>query len=160
MQVLGFFGVAKETRGGSEGLKPWEEQQFWSDGRLWLRTLVLARMANQCSPDMLTLLQQPEEDPAAHMDKYEAPTFTNWPELVDMLEGHLALQRVGLDQGALGHSRRKPTTLWSNMQEIIELDGLRDHQARPLRLGQKTSRRQLAYRRALLHGAKDSKRPS
>ena len=60
-------------------------------------------MAHQCWPDMLALLERPE-DPADYTDKPEVPTFTNWPELVEVLQRRLALQRVGLDQGALGHN--------------------------------------------------------
>jgi hypothetical protein len=65
------------------------------------------------------------------MGKPETPTFTSWPELMEVLEGHLALQRVGLDQGALGHDRRKPTALWTNMAEVTAMNGFRDRPSTP-----------------------------
>ena len=117
-------------RWGLKGLKPWEEQHVWTDGQLWPRTLLVAKLAHQGSPEMLALLTQPE-DPAVPMGKPETPTFTSWPELMEVLEGHLALQRVGLDQGALGHDRRKPTALWTNMAEVTAMNGFRDRPSTP-----------------------------
>eukprot|EP00435_Cladocopium_sp_Y103_P065642 s1246_g27.t1 len=59
----------------------------------------------------------------------EPPTFSTWPELVDTLEGFLALGKILLDQGALGHARRKPTVLWSDMEAVVALHGLQDRRA-------------------------------
>eukprot|EP00435_Cladocopium_sp_Y103_P057020 s1211_g19.t1 len=100
-------------------LKPWEQQQVWSDSQLWLRTLVLARVSKQYNPNMLSMFEQPA-DPATYMKDLpeELPTFSTWPGLVDTLEGFLALIKILLDQGALGHVCRKPTVCgptWSQL---------------------------------------------
>eukprot|EP00435_Cladocopium_sp_Y103_P063713 s785_g25.t1 len=96
-----------EHRWGLPNLKPWEQQQVWSDSQLWLRTLVLAKVSRHYNPRMLSMFEQPA-DPATYMKDLpeEPPTFSTWPELVDTLEGSLALDKVLLDQGALGHARR------------------------------------------------------
>eukprot|EP00435_Cladocopium_sp_Y103_P033493 s1635_g8.t1 len=119
-----------EHRWGLPHLKPWEQQQVWSDSQLWLRTLVLARVSKQYNPNMLSIFEQPAA-PATYIKDLpeEPPTFSIWPELVDTLEGVLALDKVLLDQGALGHVRRKPTVLWSNMEPVVALHGLHDRRA-------------------------------
>ena len=38
---------------------------------------------------------------------------------------------VKVDQGALGHKRRKPTWLITNIEEVILLDGTTDVRPRP-----------------------------
>eukprot|EP00435_Cladocopium_sp_Y103_P055340 s270_g18.t1 len=55
---------------------------------------------------------------------YEAKLYN--PEVQALLEKAVGLTRVTVDQGALGHQRRKPTCLWSNMDVIKALDGLKD----------------------------------
>eukprot|EP00435_Cladocopium_sp_Y103_P059156 s847_g21.t1 len=81
-----------QHRWGFPHLKPWEQQQVWSDSQLWLRTLVLARVSKKHSPDMLSMFLQPA-GPATYMKHLpeEPPTFT---ELVDTLEGFLALDKI------------------------------------------------------------------
>ena len=59
-------------------------------------------------------------------DEVEYASFTVWPEVKSVLEKAVGLTRVTVDQGALGHQRRKPTCLWSNMDVIKALDGLKD----------------------------------
>ena len=54
------------------------------------------------------------------------PTFTVWPEVTQVLETDLKLKRISIEQGALGHARKKPTCLWSSIPEVTQLDGIKD----------------------------------
>ena len=71
------------------------------------------------------LLETPQ-DPAVYKPELDPPTFTNWPELQTVLEKDLQLRKIAVDQGALGHQRRKPTCLWSNIEEIVAVHGMKD----------------------------------
>ena len=97
-----------EGRWGCEGLKPHEQSMVDMDSQLWLRTLVLAEVC--------------ESYGGGNVES----TFTNWPELQTVLEKDLQLRKIAVDQGALGHQRRKPTCLWSNTEEIVAVHGMKD----------------------------------
>eukprot|EP00434_Breviolum_minutum_P036940 symbB.v1.2.032742.t1/scaffold3969.1/size47216/2 len=91
---------------------------------LWLT--VLAKHGN---PDLEATIEQPqdpEEWQPAHKPRPECgyPTFLRWPETFQAKE-QAELRQVRMDQGRMGHPRRKPTTLLSSSPEIHELDGLR-----------------------------------
>ena len=52
------------------------------------------------------------------------PTYWSWPEWRTMKE-QWGLFEVRFDQGPMGHARRKPTRLGTNMPKLLELEGLR-----------------------------------
>ena len=55
------------------------------------------------------------------------PSFLCWPETDRILTAYDDVLHVRVDQGALGHKRKKPTTLVTNIPEIKMLNGLQDH---------------------------------
>ena len=115
-----------EGRWGAPNLLPHEQQLAFGDAQLWLRTLMLLRVANQCNPHMHSFVETPA-DPQSYLgDTTQYPTFTCWPEVVTTLEGELQLKKSTFDQGCLGHKRKIPTTVWSDLGEICMLDGLKD----------------------------------
>ena len=78
------------------------------------------------NPAKTEFMVETPEDPATYREGENIPTFTVWPEVVQVLEKDLKLRRISVDQGALGHARKKPTCLWSSIPEVVQLDGLRD----------------------------------
>ena len=55
------------------------------------------------------------EDPETYREGANMPTFTVWPEVKQVLEADLRLKRISIEQGALGHARKKPTCLRSSI---------------------------------------------
>eukprot|EP00913_Durusdinium_trenchii_P004009 g3713.t1 len=135
-------------RFGLPNLDPVLKQQVEDDTLLWLRQVYLHHRASKAaSPEKVaTALEQPD-DPEAYLGESKReigrsghqtteeengetdrhpryPTYWSWPEwqtvkkLWDLFE-------VRFDQGRMGHSRRKPTRLGTNMPRLRELEGLR-----------------------------------
>ena len=113
-------------RWGKRDLKPHERALVDTDSQLLLRTLVLAELCESANPGETEFMVETPEDPATYREGENIPTFTVWPEVVQVLEKDLKLRRISVDQGALGHARKKPTCLWSSIPEVVQLDGLRD----------------------------------
>ena len=103
-----------------------EQQLADTDSQLWLRTLLLMYEAKLHNQDVKAVVETPEDPMTYRQDEVEYASFTVWPEVKSVLERAVGLTRLTVDQGALGHQRRKPTCLWSNMDVIKALDGLRD----------------------------------
>ena len=103
-----------------------EQQLADTDSQLWLRTLLLMYEAKLYNPDVKAVVETPEDPMTYRQDEVEYASFTVWPEVKSVLEKAVGLKRLTVDQGALGHQRRKPTCLWSNMEVIKALDGLKD----------------------------------
>ena len=103
-----------------------EQQLADTDSQLWLRTLLLMYEAKLYNPDVKAVVETPEDPMTYRQDEVEYASFTVWPEVKSVLEKAVGLTRLTVDQGALGHQRRKPTCLWSNMDVIKALDGLKD----------------------------------
>ena len=61
-------------------------------------------------------------------------TFWAWPETEEFAARNQMLV-AKLDQGPLGHERRKPTTLLTNQVEVMALHGVRDLEIRPAEVG-------------------------
>ena len=57
-------------------------------------------------------------------DNNQYPRYFAWPEWKSFCE-EFGIEELRLDFGALGHSRRKPTTLGTNLRLLRDLDGLR-----------------------------------
>ena len=113
-------------RWGKRDLKPHERALVDTDSQLLLRTLVLAELCESANPGETEFMVETPEDPATYREGENIPTFTVWPEVVQVLEKDLKLRRISVDQGALDHARKKPTCLWSSIPEVVQLDGLRD----------------------------------
>ena len=113
-------------RWGKSDLKPHERTLVETDNQLLLRTLVLAELCESANPGETEFMVETPEDPANYREGENIPTFTVWPEVTQVLEKDLKLKRISVDQGALGHARKKPTCLWSSVPEVVQLDGLRD----------------------------------
>ena len=104
-----------------------EQQLADTDSQLWLRTLLLMYEAKLYNPNVKAVVETPEDPILTYrQDEVEYASFTVWPEVQSVLEKAVGLTRLTVDQGALGHQRRKPTCLWSNMDVIKALDGLKD----------------------------------
>ena len=69
------------------------------------------------------MLEQPRDPSEYREGSY--PTFLTWPETKETAD-QLGWQKVILDQGAVGHPTRKPTTLLSDIPEVAQLHGLKD----------------------------------
>ena len=104
----------------------------WNDAVLWMRQLWLFTLACAARKREVLFLKEhprdPEEYKAAN-DTNEYPSFYAWPEW-EAFRDRYGLSEVRLDLGALGHSRRKPTTLGTNIKHLRSFEGLTDHQAR------------------------------
>lgn len=67
-------------------------------------------------------LMESPEDPMTYMPEGEAdelPSFWNWPELQGVAQDY-GWFWTSLDQGRLGHCKKKPTTLLHNVPELHE----------------------------------------
>ena len=113
-------------RWGKSDLRPRVRALVDTDTQLLLRTLVLAELCESANPGETEFMVETPEDPATYREGDNMPTFTVWPEVIQVLETDLKLRRVSIDQGALGHARKKPTCLWSSIPEVTQLDGLED----------------------------------
>ena len=79
-------------------------------------------------------IEQPEDpmryrsadDVAAHgyMSIFQTAEWKNFQEKYNLLMLHF-------DQGPMGHERRKPTTLATSMEKLLQLDGLRGDPSQP-----------------------------
>eukprot|EP00434_Breviolum_minutum_P043005 symbB.v1.2.038305.t1/scaffold5919.1/size22459/1 len=93
-------------------------------------TLQLMTVALEESLECAVALEQPEDparwkedDPELH-GGWGYPSFMSWTETRQFAE-RFGLEFVHFDQKALGHIRKKPTTMLTNMVTLRELQGLR-----------------------------------
>ena len=103
----------------------------WNDAVLWMRQLWLFGLASQARSRLVLFLKEHPRDPEeykAKEDTNEYPSFFAWPEWQEF-RARFGLTEVRLDLGALGHSRRKPTTLGTNIPHLSNLEGLTDGRA-------------------------------
>ena len=102
----------------------------FGDAVLWMRQLWLYTLASAARSSKVLFLKENPRDPEEYKspdDPIEYPSFFAWPEW-EAFRDRYELAEVRLDFGALGHSRRKPTTLGTNIPLLWSLDGLRDRQ--------------------------------
>ena len=100
----------------------------WSDAVLWMRQLWLFTLASRARARLVLFLKEHPRDPEEYKatdDTNEYPSFYAWPEW-QVIRSMFGLKEVRLDLGALGHSRRKPTTLGTNIPHLSNLEGLTD----------------------------------
>ena len=118
------------NRFGFDGLDPQLQQRVEDDTVLWLRQYYLFHRAKKANPGkkVLYLKEQPE-DPEhylspAEVQKQRYPSYWAFPEWETMKKLD-DLVEVNFDQGPFGHSRRKPTTLGTNIYELEDLNETR-----------------------------------
>ena len=104
----------------------------FGDAVLWMRQLWLYTLASAARNRLVLFLKEHPRDPEEYKtpnDPIEYPSFYAWPEWEEF-RNRFDLKEVRLDLGALGHDRRKPTTLGTNIPLLFNLNGLSDHRAR------------------------------
>ena len=104
----------------------------FGDAVLWVRQLWLYSLARAARSRIVLFLKEHPRDPEEYKqpdDPVEYPSFYAWPEWEEFRD-RFELTEVRLDLGALGHERRKPTTLGTNIPLLCCLDGLKDHRSR------------------------------
>ena len=99
-------------------LRPHEQALVDTDNQLLLKTLVLAELCESANPGETEFIVETPEDPERYRGGENMPTFTVWPEVKQVLEVDLKLKRISVEQGALGHERKKPTCLSSSIPEV------------------------------------------
>ena len=101
----------------------------FNDAVLWMRQLWLYSLAAAARTRRVLFLKEQPRDPQEYKgpsDPVDYPSFFAWPEWRAFIE-RFSISEVRLDLGALGHSKRKPTTLGTNIRCLQSLDGLSDH---------------------------------
>ena len=99
---------------------------------LWLRQLWLYTLASAARQRLVLFLKEHPRDPEEYKSQEDTniyPSFYAWPEW-QVFRDQYNLKEVRLDLGALGHERRKPTTLRTNISWLSTLDGLTARQVR------------------------------
>ena len=110
------------------------------------------------------VLEQPE-DPARYRASLEVEKYGFMSvfrtEAWKCFQERYGLFQIHFDQAPMGHAKRKPTTLATNMVQLLELDGLRGppqqqdgelkHQEKPLQERLEESRRWAAWAPGLKH---------
>ena len=98
-----------------------------------------------------------EDDYALH-GGHGYPSFLCWPETDRVLIAYSDVIEVGVDQGALGHKRKKPTTLVTNIHEVKLMNGLQDNSVQ--RPWPTSLQARMEESRSLAEWAPELKRPS
>ena len=117
-----------ERRFGLEGLTEAEEEMVVGDTALIFKLLGLYEKTVEvggCPKDVGFLMEHPA-DPLEYMEEQEGndyPSIWEWEEIQDFLV-KFGLVKVSFDQGGTGHSRRKPTTLLTNLEGLQQLEGI------------------------------------
>ena len=134
-------GGPPQLRGKGEDRFGWESLtgDQWTlvdgDSVLWLRSLWWMHLGWTHGAVAEHLLEQPRDPeewcPKSQWPEGGCPSFMSWEE-TQAVCSVMGLKVVRLDQGALGHPTPKPTMLATDMQEVINLDGLRAESYDPL----------------------------
>ena len=99
----------------------------WSrDAVLWLRMMTLHVVAQASTESRVMFVKEQPRDPGEYRednnpDYVSVWRFREWKAFVEKYE----MKPIRMDQGALGHRRRKPTTLGSNVPYLDHLDQLK-----------------------------------
>ena len=120
-------------RFGLPWISPEQQEEADIDSTLWIKTLWLIHLARGSRNDVLFMVEQPRDPKEWREDDYALhgghgyPSFLCWPETDRVLIAYSDVIEVRVDQGALGHKRKKPTTLLTNIHEVKLLNGLLDN---------------------------------
>ena len=99
---------------------------------LWMRQLWLYTLAAAARPRRVLFLKEHPRDPQEYKspsDPVDYPSFYAWPEW-EACRSRFELMEIRVDLGVLGHDRKKPTTLGTNISSLAWLDGLVDRRPR------------------------------
>ena len=117
-------------RYGLPGLTDREKNLADSDAALLLKQIGLFIRSEECRERHRVrtafLLESPQ-DPLTYVPQAreeESPSFWAWPELMQLLR-YQGMGLVSFDQGCFGHSRRKPTTCLTNLEDMRDLEDQR-----------------------------------
>ena len=116
-----------EKRWALPDLGSLEAERVHGETALVLKMLALYEEMETSQPDANQFLLEHPEDPWAYLGEQESremPSVWEWPELKAFAE-KFNMKTVSFDQGKCGHSRRKPTSLLTNLPGMDELQGLR-----------------------------------
>ena len=119
-------------RFGLKGLDPVLLQKVQDDTLLWLRQYYLyhrSKRVRQAQGMKTIYLQEQPEDPEKYMGP-EAVATQRFPSLWatpewEAMKAENSFEEYSFDQGPMGHSRRKPTTLGGNLRGLHQLHGIR-----------------------------------
>ena len=120
-------------RFGLPWISPEQQEEADIDSTLWIKTLWLIHLSRGSRSDFLFMVEQPRDPKEWREDDYALhgghgyPSFLCWPETDRVLVAYDDVIEVRVDQGALGHKRKKPTTLVTNIHEVKLLNGLQDN---------------------------------
>ena len=128
-------------RFGFEHLNESQQQKTDSDTALYLKQLGLYMHAHESWdgsrwPHMkhvanrVGFMLESPQDPKTYLQNGEgdeSASFWAWDETRDFLEAFQpnGMELISFDQGAFGHTRKKPTTCMTNLPDMKELDGCR-----------------------------------
>ena len=119
-----------DDRYGLPGLTDREKNLADSDAALLLKQVGLFIRSEECRERHRVrtafLLESPQ-DPLTYVPQArqeESPSFWAWPELMQLLR-YQGMGLVSFDQGCFGHSRRKPTTCLTNLEDMRDLEDQR-----------------------------------
>eukprot|EP00438_Fugacium_kawagutii_P007098 Skav200526 [mRNA] locus=scaffold2291:63661:70974:+ [translate_table: standard] len=103
-----------------------------NDAMLWFRFLALYVLAETVRDDSMPVtgfINEQPQDPAEYRDSAEVQAkqfMSMWRTREwQRFEQLYRLQRVRFDQGAMGHPKRKPTTIATNVSALGQLDEIR-----------------------------------
>ena len=120
-------------RFGLPWISPEQQEEADIDSTLWIKTLWLIHLARGSRSDFLFMVEQPRDPKEWREDDYALhgghgyPSFLCWPETDRVMIAYSDVIEVRVDQGALGHKRKKPTTLVTNIHEVKLMYGLQDN---------------------------------
>ena len=120
-------------RFGLPWISPEQQEEADIDSTLWIKTLWLIHLARGSRSDFLFMVEQPRDPKEWREDDYALhgghgyPSFLCWPETDRVMVAYSDVIEVRVDQGALGHKRKKPTTLVTNIHEVKLLNGVQDN---------------------------------
>ena len=110
---------------GKKGLNQYEKELVDGDAVLWLRMLTLHVVAQASTEDKVLFVKEQPRDPGEYRDDGNPDYVSVWRfQEWKTFEQKYGMHLVRCDQGALGHRRRKPTTIGVNAPYLDHLDGL------------------------------------
>eukprot|EP00435_Cladocopium_sp_Y103_P040850 s2478_g11.t1 len=115
-------------RFGLLNLDAWLRRRVEEDTTLWLRQLFLHMVAEENSPGPVAFVKESPQDPESYSPtpegKEKVPSFWAFEEW-KAFSRHYGMEEVSFDQGPMGHQRKKPTTLGTNVVVLRELAEIR-----------------------------------
>ena len=119
-----------EQRWCLEGLSPGELRKVHGDSALLFKQIGLWMLSEEHRPagmPSVGFFMESPQDPAAYLEDGRAasmPSFWEFPEVKRFCAAN-GMNLLCFDQGTMGHPRRKPTTVATNLPCLEELDGMR-----------------------------------